>query len=178
MVDYYAALHQLLQAQASGASAVEVEALAGAVDAAYSAGSAWLPQHQFDPAVVVEPASLVSVGGAITSGGMRAMSGAINKLPGAWLDHVPAKYRSSVADAFAGAPVASVTTTEMIVYRHWGGGAAETGSPWFSPMPYTKPGNAQRYLALPEYNSAQNVSVFRIPARTTVVNGKVASQAG
>ncbi|MEI2692539.1 MAG: RHS repeat-associated core domain-containing protein [Anaerolineae bacterium] len=178
LLDYYALLHQLTQAQASAASAVELEALAGAVESAYAAGSAWLPQHQFDPAMVVEPASLVSLGGAITSGGMRALGGAIGRLPGSWLDYVPARYRSSVADAFAGAPVASVTTTDMIVYRQWGGGADETGSPWFSPKPYTRPGNAQRYLALPEYNSAQNVSVFRIPAGTTIVYGKVASQAG
>ena len=73
LLDYYAILHQLTQARANGASAIELEALAGAAESAYAAGSAWLPQHQFDPAMVVEPASLVSLGGAITSGGMRAL---------------------------------------------------------------------------------------------------------
>jgi hypothetical protein len=65
-----------------------------------------------------------------------------------------------------------------LVYRHWGGKATEVGSPWFSLKPYTKPGNAQRYLALPAGNTAEHMTSFRIPAGTTILVGKVATQAG
>jgi len=94
------------------------------------------------------------------------------------LEHVPAKYRGGVARSFADEPIAYKLSEDMIVYRHWGGKAAETGSPWFSPKPYSKSGNAQRYLALPEGNSADKITAFRIPAGTTVLQGKVASRAG
>lgn len=112
---------------------------------------------------------------ALVSGGGRVL-GAVRSSAGNWMEHVPAKYQGSVANAFAGTPVAGETTQDITVYRHWGGGASETGSPWFSPKPYVRPGNAQRYLALPLSNSAQNISVFMIPSGTTVIVGKVAPQ--
>ena len=93
-----------------------------------------------------------------------------------WLAHVPARYRASVAQAFEGTPEVITLSEDLIVYRHWGGDAHETGSPWFSPKPYVRPGNARRYLALPDYNSATRISVFKIPAGTTIIRGKVASQ--
>ncbi len=100
------------------------------------------------------------------------------KSPDDWLAYVPARYRASVAQAFEGTPEVITLTEDLIVYRHWGGDAEETGSPWFSPKPYVRPGNARRYLALPDYNSATRISVFKIPAGTTIIRGKVASQVG
>ncbi len=88
------------------------------------------------------------------------------------------KYRAAVSRAFRGESRAISLTEDLVVYRYWGNKAPETGSPWFSAKQYAKPGNARRYLALPEGNTAQNVTEFRIPADTTVLRGKVASQAG
>jgi RHS repeat-associated protein len=95
-----------------------------------------------------------------------------------WLDFVPPKYRSDVARAFAGTPEVVTLSEDLIVYRYWGPGMREVGSPWFSPKLYVRRGNARRYLALPEYNPAEYVSVFKIPRGTTVIRGKVASQVG
>ncbi|WP_322801519.1 RHS repeat-associated core domain-containing protein, partial [Thermoflexus sp.] len=96
--------------------------------------------------------------------------------PPAWLELVPPKYRETVARAFQGTPQVITLQEDLIVYRHWGGGAQEVGSPWFSPKPYTRPGNARRYLALPPGNTAEQISVFKIPAGTTILRGKVAPQ--
>lgn len=95
-----------------------------------------------------------------------------------WLDYVPAKYRASVADAFSGTPNIETSTEDLVAYRYWGDGSAESGSPWFSAKPYVKPGNARRFLALPEKNSAQNMTQFVIRAGSTIIRGKAASQAG
>ncbi len=94
------------------------------------------------------------------------------------LDIVPTKYRGAVSRSFRSDPKLVELTEPLVVYRRWGGRASEVGSPWFSPKPYTKPGNAQRYLALPEGNTAQNLTRFEIPAGTQILRGKVAGQAG
>jgi len=91
---------------------------------------------------------------------------------------VPAKYRGAVSRSFRGDPELLELTEPLVVYRHWGGKAGQVGSPWFSAKPYARPGNARRYLALPEGNTAQNITRFEIPAGTRVLRGKVASQAG
>jgi hypothetical protein len=67
---------------------------------------------------------------------------------------------------------------DLIVYRRWGGKSAETGSPWFSTLNYNRPGNSQRYLSLPEGNTAEKTTVFRIPKGAIVLRGKAASMAG
>jgi len=95
-----------------------------------------------------------------------------------WLAYVPARYRASVAQAFEGTHEVITLSKDLIVYRHWGGDALETGSLWFSPKPYVRPGNARRYLALPDYNSATRISLFKIPAGTTIIRGRVASKVG
>lgn len=96
----------------------------------------------------------------------------------AWLDLVPSRYKASVAQDFEGTPELVTLSEDLIVYRHWGVEASEAGSPWFSSKPYVRPGNARRYLALPNYNAANRVSAFRIPAGTTIARDKVASQVG
>jgi hypothetical protein len=94
------------------------------------------------------------------------------------LDYVPSKYRARVASAFRGEVVAEAYKEDIIVYRHWGGKSKEIGSPWFSLKPYARPGNARRYLALPEGNTAEHLTAFKIPAGTPILRGKVASQVG
>jgi VIT1/CCC1 family predicted Fe2+/Mn2+ transporter len=95
-----------------------------------------------------------------------------------WLDVVPPRYRASVAEAFDGTPEVVTLTEDLIVYRRWGGDAPEIGSPWFSPEPYLDAEEARRYLALPENNAAEQVSAFRIPAGTTLVQGSLAGWPG
>jgi hypothetical protein len=108
--------------------------------------------------------------------GQAASAGA--KAAGSALDVIPEKYQAAVRRAFEGTPIAETLQVDLIVYRRWGGKAAETGSPWCSMTPYERPGNARRYLALPEGNSAENLTAFRIPMGTTILRGKAASMAG
>ncbi len=69
------------------------------------------------------------------------------------------------------------TKKDLIVYRHWGGGSLESQSPWFATKVYAKPGNARRFGALPNLNTATNVTAYRIKAGSTMLRGKIASQA-
>jgi len=92
--------------------------------------------------------------------------------------YIPKRYRESVIKAFKGEPALKTSLEEMVVYRHWGGKASETGSPWYSIRSYIKAGNARRFLSLPETNTAENVSVFRIPKGTTYLEGIVGSKVG
>ena len=91
---------------------------------------------------------------------------------------IPAQYRTAVINSFRGEPTLVQARQDIYVYRHSGGAAGATGSPWFTPAPYARPGNAQRYLALPQGNTAQNTNIFIIPAGTFVVQGRVAPQVG
>jgi RHS repeat-associated protein len=94
------------------------------------------------------------------------------------LDFVPSRYRTTVSRSFRGEPVAEALTEDLIVYRRWSGSAVEIGSPWFSPQPYAHPGNARRYLALPQDNTAASLTAFRIPRGTVVLRRKVGTQVG
>ncbi len=93
-------------------------------------------------------------------------------------DVVPERYRASIARAFEGTPGVETLREDLIVYRRWGGKAVETGSPWFAQKPYVRPGAAQRYLALPSGNTAENMTAFRILAGTTILRGNAATQVG
>jgi hypothetical protein len=94
------------------------------------------------------------------------------------IEYVPSKYRAIVSSAFEGEIKAITLKDDLIVYRYWGGKSTETGSAWFSTKQYVTPGNARRYLALPEGNTAENVTAFRIPSGTTILEGKVSSKTG
>ncbi len=96
---------------------------------------------------------------------------------GNWLDSVPAAYQASVAQSYAGSPSLKTWGDARVIFRHWGGTAKESGSHWYSPSPYVRPGNARRFLALPSGNTAQNVSAFLVPAGTPVVTGIAAGKA-
>lgn len=91
------------------------------------------------------------------------------------LEIIPKKYRGTVQRAFKGTPTVVALEDDLTVYRHWGGKASETGSPWYSLTHYNRAGNAQRYLALPQGNTAENVTVFKIPKGTTIFRGKASS---
>jgi hypothetical protein len=96
--------------------------------------------------------------------------------PPAWLEVVPPKFREAVERAFEGTPQVVTLQEDLIAYRHWGGGAQEEGSPWLSPEPYTCPEEARNRLALPPENTAEHISIFKIPAGTTIIRGKAAAQ--
>ena len=91
-------------------------------------------------------------------------------------DYVKPKYLDNVAGAFKGKPIAVRLNRDIKVYRRWGGISEKMGSPWFTIKPYTHPGNAKRYLALPGDSTAKQLSEFVIPADTVVLIGKVADQ--
>ncbi|MCA9952839.1 MAG: hypothetical protein KDE48_24485, partial [Anaerolineales bacterium] len=102
-----------------------------------------------------------------------------NKQSSKWQDYVEERYQGRVRDAFDGEPQVIKLKEDTIVYRHYDGrtGSAQT-SYWYSPKTYVNPGNAQRYLALPENNSANTVSRYVIPKGTNVLYGRVSSQVG
>jgi len=133
-------------------------------------GTAQAVSSAFDASAPGVGPGLVGLTAGLSAMGAPALS--------SWLSKVPVEYQASVARSFSGTPNVETLTEDLIVYRHWGSEAGETGSPWFSPKPYVRPGNARRYLALPEYNTAENVSSFRIPAGTMIIRGKVASKVG
>ena len=180
LFEYYAAHMQLIEASQTGEPPAVLAAIQGTMEAAYQRGSWWVAQAAFDPwLAMVDPGSAYRLGAALTGSGIKTVTGLIGQVASSgesWLSYVPEKYRAAVSSAFAGTPTVETLTEDLIVYRHWGGEAPEIGSPWFSPKPYVRPGNARRYLALPNRNTAENISAFRIPAGTTIIRGKVASQ--
>ncbi len=92
--------------------------------------------------------------------------------------HIPREYQKKVKEAFVGMPTNAVLANDLKVYRHWGGKAEETGSPWYSPTKYERPDEARRFLALPDVNVADRISCFVIPQGTTILRGKAASMVG
>lgn len=91
------------------------------------------------------------------------------------LKYVPTQYKGIVAGAFKTEIVAKELEEELIVYRHWGGTSKESGH-WLSEDAYTDPEEARKLLALPTDNTAANITIFKIPAGTTILRGEAASQ--
>jgi RHS repeat-associated protein len=118
------------------------------------------------------------LGDGLGTGTRGATHGGLVSPENRWLGYIPEKYRASVSGAFRGTPTVETLSDDLIVHRRWGGGSSELGSPYFSTKSYVKPGNARRYLALPDKNTANEVTSFIIPAGTTFLQGKVASQVG
>lgn len=88
---------------------------------------------------------------------------------------IPASRLEGIKKSFNGTPALKYADEDMIFYRRWGGVGEETGT-WLSPTKYEKAGNARRYLALPNGNTAENLSTFKIKKGTPFIQGKVASQ--
>jgi len=98
----------------------------------------------------------------------------IESIPGTIADLVPDQYIEGVTHSFSDPPIAGSSPQVLVVYRYWGDGAEETGRPWFSPILYETPEEARRSLALPDSNSALNVSAFLVPADTPFLIGNAA----
>ena len=105
---------------------------------------------------------------------MKRVIKAISNIDEFWAK-IPASRIGEVKNAFTGTPTLKFATEDMIFYRRWGG-YAEESSNWLSPTNYTKAGNAKRYLALPNNNTAENLTVFKIKKGTPYIEGKVANQ--
>lgn len=80
-----------------------------------------------------------------------------------------------VARTFKGGQYATRTLDEdLVLYRRWGGEAGELG-PYWSRTNYSRTGNARRYSALPPGNTAENLATIRVPAGTTIHEGRAAA---
>jgi len=93
-----------------------------------------------------------------------------------WKSVVKSKYWEIVEGAFKGEPGVVELADDLHMFRRYGGTSMPTGSPWFSLKPYAYPGNARRYLALPNTNLATNVAEFIIPRGATILIGKTAEK--
>jgi len=114
----------------------------------------------------------------VQKGGKVALQKTINTLDEFWA-RIPAKFIDDVKIGFPqGQATLKYADGETVFYRRWGGGPTggkEVGS-WLSPIKYEKAGNARRYLALPNANTAENLTAFKIEKGTPYIEGKVASQ--
>ena len=111
----------------------------------------------------------------VEKAGKTAIQKTISTIDDFWA-RIPDVYLPGVKVGFPnGQATLKYSDGEMIFYRRWGEGAEKTGK-WLSPTKYEKPGNAKRYLALPNNNSAENLTAFKIEKGTPYIEGKVASQ--
>lgn len=88
---------------------------------------------------------------------------------------VPHKNRAEVRKAFDGEIIAIELTRPMIVHRRHGG-EADPISFYTSRTNYKKPGNAQRFSALPLKNTAKEQNLLLIPKGSIILVGKAANQ--
>ncbi len=90
---------------------------------------------------------------------------------------VEGPYKQDVARSFAPGAKQIVLDRDLHVYRYWGGGSGESGF-YYSKKMYTDRDEAIRDLALPERNTASNVTQYKIPQGTTVIYGNAANMVG
>jgi hypothetical protein len=84
---------------------------------------------------------------------------------------------AGVASTFKGGQYTTRTLDEdLLLYRRWGGESGELG-PYWSRTNYVRAGNARRYSALPPGNTAEHITTIRVPAGTTIYEGRAAAQA-
>lgn len=91
-------------------------------------------------------------------------------------DQVPAQYRAQVKASFQGEVRAVRLTRPMVVQRRYGGGAGESGSPYYTRQSYGSAALAKLRLALPRSNTAQNRTTHVIPAGSVILVGRTAPQ--
>jgi hypothetical protein len=83
-----------------------------------------------------------------------------------------------VAATFKGGQyTTTVLENDITLSRLYGGTSSELGSYW-SRTTYSSAGRAKQYLSLPPGNTAQNVVTIRVPAGTTIYEGKAAEAFG
>lgn len=83
-----------------------------------------------------------------------------------------------VAATFKGGQYTSRTLDEEIVLRRVYGGTSPELGPYWSRTSYSSTGRAKQYLALPPGNTAERVVTIRVPAGTTIYEGKAAAHYG
>lgn len=91
-------------------------------------------------------------------------------------DIVDERHRAEVARTFMPGAQKITLDNDLHVYRYWGGGSGESGY-YFSRKMYTESDVAKRELALPDRNTAANVTQYKIPAGTTLIYGITANMA-
>jgi hypothetical protein len=84
-----------------------------------------------------------------------------------------------VARTFKGGEYATRTLDEDLVLRRYydGSSSRQIGSYW-TRTTYSSPGRAKQYLALPTANTAEKMVTIRVPAGTTIYEGKAAGAFG
>jgi hypothetical protein len=65
------------------------------------------------------------------------------------------------------------TLKKDLIARQYGN---PENSPYYTTTEYVKTGNARRFLSLPDKNPGGPGKLYKIPAGTTVLRGKAASQ--
>jgi hypothetical protein len=126
------------------------------------------------PELLIRQATLAKWTKYLKGSAIATTENSIKTIEDFWV-RIPQDRLQAIREAFDGNPTLKFATEDRIFYRRWGG-YAEEFSNWLSPTNYTKPGNAKRYLALPNNNSAENITVFKIRKGTPYLQGKVASQ--
>lgn len=92
-------------------------------------------------------------------------------------DVVPTKYQEQVQNTFSGWINEKTTSKDLTVYQYTSGNSLNR-SPWYTTVGNYTPDQARQYLALPDKNSAVNVTKYTIPAGTTYLEGRVGSMVG
>jgi hypothetical protein len=83
-----------------------------------------------------------------------------------------------VARTFKGGQYATRTLEKDLVLRRVYGGRSGPRGPYWSRTAYSSPGRAKQYLALPDTNTAERVVTIRVPAGSTIYEGKAARAFG
>jgi hypothetical protein len=85
----------------------------------------------------------------------------------------PPQLTPQEARKWQGAPRHLVTTADMTCYRVWGQASDRVGA-WLTPTRPGSRGQARQQLALPPENSAEWISLVRVPAGTEILTGVAA----
>ncbi len=91
-------------------------------------------------------------------------------------DHVPKQYRQQVKNSFQGEVRAIRLTRPMVVQRRYGGGANESGSPYYTRQSYASRAIAKVRLALPRANKANLKTTHILPKGSIILVGRAAPQ--
>jgi hypothetical protein len=82
----------------------------------------------------------------------------------------------NAAETFTGEVELIELTEDLIVFRHTSDVVEEVTSPYYAAKAYAYSENARKFLALPDTNSAKQLSAYLVPEGTIIVVGKVADQ--
>jgi hypothetical protein len=128
------------------------------------------------------PKSLLNLGKHGGEWGLKKIFGEASEQAGKEASKRAAGVGTSLSDDVArtfkeGAYTTRTLREDLVLRRVYGGDARQLGRYW-SRTTYSSPGRARRYLALPPGNTAERVVTIRVPAGTTVHEGKAAASFG